>query len=144
MRPMDQGFDMALVHRGGGIGQPSDPPGAEDKYTDPVLFRNGVTEETSGYCTDVYFGQGMAWAEQASSRGKPFFLYLPTNCPHGPFGDVPQISYAYYKGQKIAADQFPKKDGNPIPRNMDADTQARVYAMIDNSDRNVGQLLKWL
>lgn len=28
MRPMDQGFEESLVHRGGGIGQPSDPPGA--------------------------------------------------------------------------------------------------------------------
>ena len=26
MRPQDQGFDEVLVHRGGGIGQPSDPP----------------------------------------------------------------------------------------------------------------------
>src|SRR6478672_9008071 len=45
MRPIDQGFDMALVHRGGGIGQPSDPPGAEGKYTDPILFRNGKPEQ---------------------------------------------------------------------------------------------------
>ena len=29
MRPMDQGFDRSVVHRGGGIGQPSDPLGAE-------------------------------------------------------------------------------------------------------------------
>jgi arylsulfatase A-like enzyme len=49
MRPIDQGFEMSLVHRGGGIGQPSDPPGAEDKYTDPVLFRNGQAEAASGY-----------------------------------------------------------------------------------------------
>src|SRR5262245_13978342 len=31
LRAIDQGFDMALVHRGGGIGQPSDPPGGEGK-----------------------------------------------------------------------------------------------------------------
>ena len=31
MRPMDQGFQESLVHRGGGIGQPSDPIGAEAK-----------------------------------------------------------------------------------------------------------------
>ena len=39
---------------------------------------------------------------------------------------------------------IPKTAGNPIPRNMDADTQARVYAMIENIDQNVGRLLKWL
>src|SRR5262245_26202184 len=104
MRPIDQGFDMALVHRGGGIGQPSDPPGAEDKYTDPVLFRNGQPEQTQGYCSDVYFREGMTWAEKVSGAGKPFFLYLPTNCPHGPFGDVPPAEYAYYKSQMISSD----------------------------------------
>jgi arylsulfatase A-like enzyme len=144
MRPIDQGFDMALVHRGGGIGQPSDPPGAEDKYTDPILFRNGQAEQTKGYCTDVYFREAMAWAGKTSGEGKPFFLYLPTNCPHGPFGDVPPAEYAYYKSQNLAADQYPKAAVNPIPRNYDADTQARVNAMIENIDQDVGRLLKWL
>ena len=81
----------------------------------------------------------MAWIGNTVGHRQPFFLYLPTNCPHGPFGDVPQISYAYHKEQKITADQFSKTDGNPIPRNMDADTQARVYAMIENIDGNVGR-----
>lgn len=144
MRAIDQGFEVSLVHRGGGLGQPSDPPGAEDKYTDPVLFRNGTAEQAKGYCTDVYFTEGMNWAGQAAAAGKPFFLYLPTNCPHGPFDDVPPKEYAYYKQQTISANRFPKNAGNPIPRNMDADTQARVYAMIENIDQNVGRLLKWL
>jgi arylsulfatase/arylsulfatase A len=143
MRPNDQGFRMALVHRGGGIGQPSDPPGAEGHYTDPILFRNGQPEQARGYCTDVYFSEGMKWAEQVASAGEPFFMYLPTNCPHGPFGDVPPKELAYYKQQTISADRFPR-EGNPIPRNMNADTQARVYAMIDDIDQNVGRLVAWL
>ncbi|MGD8897816.1 MAG: sulfatase-like hydrolase/transferase, partial [Acidobacteriota bacterium] len=49
MRPIDQGFEEALVHRGGGIGQPSDPPGGEGKYTDAVLFHNGRQVPTEGY-----------------------------------------------------------------------------------------------
>jgi arylsulfatase A-like enzyme len=36
MRPQEQGFEEVLVHRGGGIGQPSDPPGAEGKYQCPA------------------------------------------------------------------------------------------------------------
>jgi arylsulfatase/arylsulfatase A len=144
MRPIDQGFEMALVHRGGGIGQPSDPPGAEGKYTDPVLFRNGEPVAMRGYCTDVYFTEGMRWAEQVVREGRPFFLYLPTNCPHGPFDDVPPAEYAYYRQQTITADRFPDKGGQPIPRGMQADTQARVYAMIENIDQNVGRLLQWL
>jgi arylsulfatase A-like enzyme len=144
MRPIDQGFAESLVHRGGGIGQPSDPPGAEGKYTDATLFRNGQAEATKGYCTDVYFAEAMKWAQKASADGKPFFLYLPANCPHGPFDDVPPDKYAYYKEQRIAADRFPQKEGNPIPRAMDADIQARVYAMIENIDDNVGRLMTWL
>src|SRR5262245_50586484 len=108
LRPIDQGFAMSLVHRGGGIGQPSDPPGAEDKYTDPVLFRNGQPVQSTGYCTDVYFREAIAWAGETAADNKPFFLYLPTNCPHGPFGDVPPAEYAYYKQQNLAADRYPK------------------------------------
>ena len=61
MRAMDQGFEETLVHRGGGIGQPGDPPGGESKYTDPVLFHNGEQVQTKGYCTDVYFDSAMKW-----------------------------------------------------------------------------------
>lgn len=144
MRAIDRGFEMALVHRGGGIGQPSDPPGAEGKYTDAVLFRNGVAEPTKGYCTDVYFTEGMKWATAAAARKEPFFLYLPTNCPHGPFDDVPPEKLAYYQKQSIVAGKFPEvKDGYPIGK-MDVDTQARVYAMIENVDDNVGRLMAWL
>src|SRR5262249_20545255 len=43
LRAIDRGFQQALVCKGGGIGQPSDPPG--NKYFDPVLFRNGKAEK---------------------------------------------------------------------------------------------------
>lgn len=144
MRPIDQGFGESLVHRGGGIGQPSDPPGAEGKYTDATLFRNGQAELTKGYCTDVYFREGIKWAAAAAEKGQPFFMYLPTNCPHGPFDDVPPEKYVYYKQQAISADKFPQvKEGHPIAK-IDGDTQARVYAMIENIDDNVGRLMAWL
>jgi arylsulfatase/arylsulfatase A len=144
MRPMDQGFEASLVHRGGGIGQPSDPPGAEGKYTDAVLFRNGAAEPTKGYCTDVYFREGMQWADEMHAAGKPFFLYLPTNCPHGPYDDVPQDKYEYYKDLNITPDKVPAKAGHPTVKQIDADREARVYAMIENVDDNVGRLIAWL
>jgi arylsulfatase A-like enzyme len=144
MRPQDKGFDEVLVHRGGGIAQPGDPPGGEGKYTDPVLFRNGKTAPMKGYCTDVYFTEGMKWAESAGSRGRPFFLYLATNAPHGPYHDVPPDKYEYYKKQVISPDRFPATPGHPIARNLNADNLARVYAMISNIDDNVGRLFAWL
>jgi arylsulfatase/arylsulfatase A len=144
LRPSDKGFDEALVHRGGGIGQPSDPPGGEGKYTDPVLFRNGKQVAMKGYCTDVYFTEGMKWADVAIDKKQPFFLYLPTNAPHGPYADVPADKLAYYKKQDISPDRFPKTAGHPTPPKLDADTLARTYAMIENIDDNVGRLFAWL
>jgi arylsulfatase A-like enzyme len=144
MRPRDQGFEESLVHRGGGIAQPADPPGAEGKYTDPMLLHNGRLVQTQGYCTDVYFREGMRWAETAARQGRPFFLYLATNCPHSPYRDVPREKYEYYKRQRIAADVFPPSPGHPHAPRPDADVLARVYAMIDNIDENVGRLDDWL
>ena len=42
-RPGDQGFAESLVHRGGGIGQASDPPG--NSYFDPALLPLQVPQE---------------------------------------------------------------------------------------------------
>ena len=97
MRPMDQGFDESLVHLGGGIGQPADPEGGEGKYTDPVLFHNGERVETKGYCTDLYFDAAIEWLRERHGAGKPFFAYIATNAPHGPFHDVPEDLYSAYK-----------------------------------------------
>lgn len=144
-RPNDQGFTEALVHRGGGIGQPSDPPDGVGKYTDPVLFHNGHPVRKTGYCTDVYFREGMAWAEKQSAEGRPFFLYLPTNAPHGPYEDVPPEWLSRYQQQgPITRDRFPNQPGQPIPEKLPSDTLARVYAMISNIDDNVGRMLDWL
>jgi arylsulfatase A-like enzyme len=144
LRPMDKGFEETLVIRGGGIAQPSDPPGGEGKYTDPILFHNGKQVATKGYCTDVYFREGMKWADTAVDKGKPFFLYLATNAPHAPYNDVPPDKLAYYKKQDISAGRFPKSAGYPVPEKLNADTLARLYSMIENIDDNVGRLLAWL
>jgi arylsulfatase/arylsulfatase A len=144
LRSMDRGFEEAFVHRGGGIGQPSDPPGGEGKYTDPILFRNGRQVAMRGYCTDVYFTEGIRWAERESRKGRPFFLYLPTNAPHDPYHDVPPDKLDYYKKQVITPDRFPKTPGHPVRNDLNADNLARVYAMIENIDDNIGRLFAWL
>ena len=153
MRSMDQGFEMSLVHRGGGIGQPADPPGGEGKYTDPILFRNGELEQFEGFCTDIYFDEAMDWITEQSESGKSFFAYLPTNAPHGPFNDVPDDLYEYYAGLEIGNDQFQLDYGYPLPLEAQTgelapaskvDRRARVYAMIENVDTNVGRLIEKL
>ncbi|MDG1892456.1 MAG: arylsulfatase, partial [Verrucomicrobiota bacterium] len=144
LRAMDQGFEESLVHRGGGIGQPSDPIGAEGKYSDPTLFQNGKAVQLEGYCTDIYFEKALDFIETSKLRNRPFFVYLPTNAPHGPFHDVPLEEYEYYKSQNLANDQFPQWHGHPLPKDADLDKRARIFAMIDNIDQNVGKLRKGL
>ena len=137
MRAMDQGFGESLVHRGGGIGQPSDPPGGEGKYTDAVLFRNGQREETTGYCTDVYFDAAFEFIERATAEGRPFFAYVPTNAPHGPFHDVPEDWLEYYRQVDLSAVlPDPEQASDEV-----LDRLARSYAMISNIDDNVGRLM---
>ncbi len=119
LRSIDQGFHESLAIRGGGIGQPSDPPGG-DHYQDPTLFRNGKAEKTKGYVTDVITDAAIDFiGRHAKER---FFTYIAYNAPHGPL-EVPD---GYLK---------PYQDAG-LP-----DTTARVYAMVTNIDDNVGRLL---
>ncbi len=144
LRPQDQGFDEVLVHRGGGIGQPSDPPGGEGKYTDPVLFHNGNAVQEKGYCTDVYFRRAMDWMERVHRSGQNFFLYLPTNAPHSPLNDVPSARYEEYLKTDLGNDRFPQERGHKLPEDANADMRARIYSMITNIDDNVGKLVEKL
>ena len=121
LRAKDQGFQESLVHRGGGIGQPSDPPG--NTYFDPVLLHNGQDVSAEGYCTDIFFQAAEKFIERA--RGGPFFAYIATNAPHTPL----QISDHYVEPyRKLGLEE----------------TTARVYGMISNIDENVGRLMSKL
>ncbi|MDF7824773.1 arylsulfatase [Pontiellaceae bacterium B12227] len=113
-RPQDRGFQDVLWHRCGGIGQASDYWGND--YFDDTYERNGVFEKFEGYCTDVWFREGMRFIEQ--NRSKPFFLYLALNAPHGPYR-VPPEWEAPYKGNKQVA-------------------KSAFYGMIANIDYNMG------
>ena len=81
LRPIDQGFQEALVIKGGGIGQPSDPPGGSS-YFDPVLQHNGQPQRYQGYCSDIFAKAATDFLSETSDR--PFFAYLAFNCPHEP------------------------------------------------------------
>ena len=139
MRPMDQGFQDSLVHRGGGIGQASDPIGAEGKYTNPTLIRNGVEAPMEGYCTDIYFDKAMDFIAASVASEKNFFAYIATNAPHGPFHDVPKDLYERYKRVDFRPIMIDKE--LPVDRyKKQADNLARISAMITNIDNNVGRL----
>ena len=142
LRAQDQGFQEVLVHRGGGIGQPSDPPGGERKYTDPILFHNGEQTQMTGYCTDIYFDAAMDFFEENQQAGKPSFVYIPTNAPHGPFHDVPEDLYSAY----MDMDLRPVMVGEASDEEYEEfrDLTARKFAMIENIDQNIGRLFERL
>ncbi|MCY4511274.1 MAG: arylsulfatase [Acidobacteria bacterium] len=121
LRGADQGFQESVVHRGGGIGQPSDPPGSD--YFDPVLFHNGEQKGYAGYVTDVFFDEALRWI--GDGGGAPFFAYVPTNAPHSPYL-VPDAYREPYAARGLS------------------DRDARIYGMIANIDDNVGRLLAHL
>ncbi len=133
MRPSDQGFDESLVHRGGGLAQPSEPLENKGRYTDAILYRNNKRVLTKGYCTDVYFDAAMRFIRERKQAGRPFFAYIATNAPHGPFHDVPDELYRKYK----ATDLSPVAKGG----RKHHDKLARIFAMIENVDQNVGRLV---
>ena len=118
LRPMDQGFQETLVHRGGGLGQPAGPPG--NTYWDPVLEHNGESKKYEGYCTRV-FTDGLIEFIRVN-RDRPFFGYLATNVPHGPF-DVDEEWIEPYREMGLP------------------ERTARVYGMIEEFDQNLDRLL---
>jgi arylsulfatase A-like enzyme len=135
LRPMDRGFQECLVLKGGGLAQPSDPPGSTG-YFDPILTHNGKPERVKGYCTDVFTDAALRFLARPSE--KPFFVYLAFNCPHVPL-QVPDKYLAPYRKMNLAHGEFPAV-GHPLPGKAQEDVIARVYAMITNVDDNVGRL----
>lgn len=122
MRPMDQGFDECVSHFGGGIGQPSDPPGGES-YFNPLLQINGTPKRFDGYCTDIFFTEAMKFIE--ANRSRPFFAYIATNAPHTPLEVSEDLTESHRK-QGIS------------------ERDARLYGMVENIDANVGRVIHHL
>ncbi len=139
MRPIDQGFQEALVLKGGGIGQPSDPPGGES-YFDSILQHNGHPEKQSGYITDVITDAAARFIHD--NRDRPFFAYVAYNCPHAPL-EVKEEGFRAFKDQDLAHERFPQI-GHKLPGRPLSEITAKVYAMVADIDRNVGRLLSKL
>ena len=142
LRPIDQGFQESLVIKGGGIGQPSDPPGGSS-YFDPILQHNGQAERIKGYCSDIFAEAAIEFMRQS---GRPSVLRLPrVQLPARPARWRPSPSWLPTGQWTSRSTNFPSS-GNRSPRAFaaPAETVARVYAMVTNIDTNVGKVLKAL
>ncbi|MFQ6097963.1 MAG: sulfatase-like hydrolase/transferase, partial [Armatimonadota bacterium] len=120
-RPEDRGFQEVLVHGGGGVGQGPDYWGND--YFDDTYRHNGELEAFKGYCTDVFFENAVEFIE--ANKGRPFFVYLPTNAPHGPYNVAEEYQKPY------------------LAKGVEA-RQASFYGMITNIDDNMGRLMRRL
>jgi len=120
-RPEDQGFDHVIRHQGGGIG--NGPDYWQNDYFDDSFKVNGKWRKFDGYCTDVWFREATKYVER--NKDQPFFLYLATNAPHGP----------YYVDEKYAKPY----EAAGMPKTM-----AKFYGMITNIDENLGRFRRRL
>ncbi len=121
-RPMDRGFQKANWIKGWGLLSEAefDNDYYKTRYLDSI-----ETIYSDKYCTDLWFDESMKWMEKISAENKPFFTYLATNTPHGPFLS-PERELNYY-----ASKGYDEKTAN-------------FLGMIENIDQNMERLDKWL
>jgi arylsulfatase A-like enzyme len=119
-RPMDRGFDKAIWFKGWGLQSEIE---FDNDYVNPRYLDGAETKRASVYCTDLWFQEAIAWMTQQKDKGKPFFVYLPTNAAHMPLW--PPEKYA---------DMYKDAGGNMAP----------YFAMMANLDDNIGKMDEWL
>ncbi|MBK1832195.1 arylsulfatase [Verrucomicrobiaceae bacterium R5-34] len=119
-RPEDRGFQHVVYHQAGGVGQAPDYWGND--YFDDTYVVNGELKQFEGFCTDVWFDEGMKFIKE--NKDKPFFAYIATNAPHSPYYCPTEYTELY--------DDVPN-----VPNSA-------FYGMITNIDDNMAKLMKML
>lgn len=126
-RPEDRGFQEVVRHGAGGVGQA--PDHWDNAYFEDTYMHNGTPTKYEGFCTDVYFQEAKRFIDESVKEEKPFFAYISTNAPHGPY-HCPEKYWKPY-AEKLGND---KKTAE----------QAIFFGMIANIDENVAKLRGWL
>lgn len=121
-RPQDRGFHETIHHPAFGITAAADYYG-NDYFDDHYRHKDEI-RQYMGYCTDVWFEEAMRWMQGCHKRNEPFFAYIATNAPHGPYWVPDEYRQPYLDGIK--------RD------------EASFFGMIANIDENMAQLEKFL
>ncbi|GAA4237639.1 arylsulfatase [Postechiella marina] len=121
-RPTDSGFETAIHHLAGGVGELSDYWG--NSYFNDVYYENNTPKQFKGYCTDVWFNETIKYIDK--NKEDPFFVYLPLNAPHDPLIVDKKYAkpYKHLEGKEIIS--------------------ANLYGMIANIDENFGKFYDFL
>ncbi|HEX4146382.1 MAG TPA: arylsulfatase [Pirellulales bacterium] len=113
--PNQRGFQETVWLTGFGVTSLADS--WLDDCFDGHYRHNGELRQYPGYCTDVWFDLAMDWMRKQHDAHEPFFIYLPTNAPHGPHW---------------VADKYKEPYRGKGP--------AGFFGMIANLDENMGRL----
>jgi hypothetical protein len=120
-QPHNRGFDESVHHKGAAITHT--PDYWNNDYFDDHYWDKDELKQYKGYCTDVWFEQAINFIDECRKEAEAFFVYLPTNCPHGPLY-VPDRYREPYKHL-----------GNSV---------SSFFGMIANIDENIGKLDAYL
>ncbi len=122
-QPQERGFDEFFGHYHGHI----------ERYEFPdQVYHNGRPVEARGYVTDLFTDAASDFIEAAARQGEePFFCALMLNAPHSPW--LLDTSHsAQPEGDKLLEKYLER--GLPM-------REARIYALVERVDDNVGRLL---
>jgi arylsulfatase A len=126
-QPHQRGFDEFLGHYQGHI--------ERYEYADQFVH-NGQPVATRGYVTELVTDAAIEFIEATARQApaSPFFCYVAYSAPHSPY--QLDTSHAHQpEGDALITRHLQR--GLPL-------MQARIYAMVERIDRNVGRLLAHL
>lgn len=124
-QPQQRGFDEFFGHYHGHI----------ERYENPdQLVHDGRPVETRGYVSELFADASMDFMRASQAAGNPFFCFLSFNAPHSPW--TLDTSHAHQPEGDVLLEKYLKR-GLPI-------REARIYALVERVDQNVGRVLGWL
>ena len=131
--PLQRGFDFFYGHGNNGIDYYT-----HARYGVHSIFRgNERSDEDKGtYITDVFERESLRFLDE--SKGKPFFLYLAFNAPHG------ASSFAEKPGGKRPGVQAPEEYWKPYMDVLKDERLARYYGAVTCMDEAIGEVMKKL
>lgn len=124
-QPQQRGFDEFFGHYHGHI----------ERYEFPdQVYHNGRRVTARGYVSDLFTDASIDFMEQSHRLNSPFFCALMFNAPHSPWL-LDTSHYGQPDGDKLLAKYLDR--GLPL-------REARIYALIERVDQNLGRMLKKL
>lgn len=124
-QPQQRGFDEFFGHYHGHI----------ERYENPdQVVHNGEPVETRGYVSELFADAAMDFMQASQAAAKPFFCFLSFNAPHSPW-TLDTSHYHQPEGDKLLVKYLER--GLPI-------REARIYALIERVDQNVGRVSGFL